>query len=290
MCGQSVGALQKLDEPLTVVPNRGETAEHGEGPVNWGFYRTGSTKHETGKGAKTRMDKRAPQHGNYLTILTERGHLSATGPEHGVKSDLTKVFEQNINVPAPSKYIKQRDWTKNHEGKFFKKDRETFTEETMRRAKSLTKACPGFYKQSEKPKENKIKGHYQQKAKHRVIWDEFYAKGKAASKGQLYNTTLKGKEYARTPKMHVYPRERKDNVLTGWRIKKDTEPGPGSYDNEPISWKGPRPIWNKEKKVTYMETHMTKKKPIPAPGLYKGVESGIDKQLSSPLKQQERLA
>jgi hypothetical protein len=182
MCGQSVGALQKLDEPLTVVPNRGETAEHGEGPVNWGFYRTGSTKHETGKGAKTRMDKRAPQHGNYLTILTERGHLSATGPEHGVKSDLTKVFEQNINVPAPSKYIKQRDWTKNHEGKFFKKDRETFTEETMRRAKSLTKACPGFYKQSEKPKENKIKGHYQQKAKHRVIWDEFYAKGKAASK------------------------------------------------------------------------------------------------------------
>jgi len=285
--------MQKLDEPLTVVPLSGENADHGEVPVNWGFYRTGSTEHQSGKGAKTRMEKRAPQHGRYLTILTERGHLSASGPETRCKSNLTKVFEQNHKMPAPSQYVKQRDWTKNHEGKFLKKDRETFTEQHMREAKALTKACPGFYKQSEKPKDGKIIGHYKQAAKHRIIWDEFYAKGKAASKGPLYKTERRGKEFNRTPKMSVYPRERKDNVLTGWRIKKDSEPGPGSYDNNPpIKQNCPRPIWTKEKKVTYMETHMNKKKPIPAPGLYKGVESGIDKQISSPLKefQQERLA
>ena len=67
------------------------------------------------------------------------------------------------------------------------------------------------------------------------MWDEFYAKGKSVSKGQLYHVTQRGKEWKRTPKMHVYPRERKDNVIPDWRIKKDSEPGPGSYANvEPI--------------------------------------------------------
>lgn len=142
--------------------------------------------------------------------------------------------------------------------------------------------------------------------KHRIIWDEFYAKGKLdpytkcdkltdydPKKGQLLNVTGRGKEFNRTPKMHVYPRDRKDCVVTGWRIKKDNEPGPGSYANtEPIKVNNPRPILGKEKKVTYMETHMNKKRPIPAPGLYKNVENGIDKEISSPLKvfQQERIS
>ena len=50
MCGQSVAALAKLEDPLTVVPLPGEDEQHGEGPVQWGFYRGGSTKHASGKG------------------------------------------------------------------------------------------------------------------------------------------------------------------------------------------------------------------------------------------------
>ena len=69
--GQSVGAW--MDEALTVVPLKGEEAHHGPGPVTWGFYRPRSTKHATGKGAKSRTEHREPQHGHYLTILTEQG-------------------------------------------------------------------------------------------------------------------------------------------------------------------------------------------------------------------------
>ena len=165
-----------------------------------------------------------------------------------------------------------------------KKNRETFTEEAQKNAKKLTKACPGFYKKSEKPKDGKVHGHYKPAAKHRIIWDEYYAKGKEVSKGQLYLTTARGKEFNRTPKLNFYPRERTDNILSGWKIKKDGEPGPGSYDNTPMMAKETRQIWNKEKKVTFMETHIKKKKPIPAPGLYKNVESAKDKAISSSLK------
>jgi hypothetical protein len=57
------------------------------------------------------------------------------------------------------------------------KERETFTEEVMREGKK-TKGCPGFYKNSEAPFKDKIPGHYKQKVKQRIMWDEFYALGK----------------------------------------------------------------------------------------------------------------
>ena len=93
-------------------------------------------------------------------------------------------------MPGPT--LKQRDWTKNHQGKFLKQTRETFTEEIQRKAKALTKACPGYYKLADKARDGKIPGHYKQEAKHRIVWDEFYAKGKAASKGPLFHTTQRG--------------------------------------------------------------------------------------------------
>ena len=67
--GQSVGAW--MEEALTVVPLKGEEADHGEPPVAWGFYRPGTTNNATTKGAKSRTEHREPQHGHYLTILTE---------------------------------------------------------------------------------------------------------------------------------------------------------------------------------------------------------------------------
>ena len=70
-----------------------------------------------------------------------------------------------------------------------KKNRETFTVETMRKAKALTKACPGYYKKSEKPKDDvKVQGHYKPATKHRIIWDEYYEKGKAAGKVSNHHT------------------------------------------------------------------------------------------------------
>jgi hypothetical protein len=126
-----------------------------------------------------------------------------------------------------------------------KKSRETFTEEIQRQAKAFTKACPGFYKNADKGTETKIHGHYKPEAKHRIVWDEFYAKGKSVTKGQLYNVTQRGKEFKRTPKKHLYPRDRKDVVIPDWRIKKDREPGPGSYDFQPIKNNDPRPVFAK---------------------------------------------
>ena len=69
----------------------------------------------------------------------------------------------------------------------FKKPRETFTEETMRKAKALTKAGPGFYKEAEKPKVDKIYGFYKQKAKFRIVMDPAIAMGKATP-GHKYKT------------------------------------------------------------------------------------------------------
>ena len=76
--------------------------------------------------------------------------------------------------------------------------------------------------------------------------------------------------------MMIHPRKREDVVMTGWKIAKDNEPGPASYNNEPVKVKNPRQVWSKEKKVTYMEKHMHFKKPIPAPGFYKGTEKAVD--------------
>jgi hypothetical protein len=83
--------------------------------------------------------------------------------------------------------------------------------------------------------------------------------------------------------LNFYPRERKLDVQSSWKIKKDDEPGPGAYENTPALKTQPRQIWAKEKKVTYMETHMNKKKPIPAPGIYKDVEVAKDKAISARL-------
>ena len=66
--GQSVGAW--MDEALTVVPLKGEEAQHGEGPVVWGSYRPRSTSHIL-KGTKSSAEHREPARGHYLTILTE---------------------------------------------------------------------------------------------------------------------------------------------------------------------------------------------------------------------------
>jgi hypothetical protein len=55
----------------------------------------------------------------------------------------------------------------------------------MRHGKK-TKGCPGYYKESEKPKEEKIHGHYKSKDKMRIVWDEFYAAGKRST-GYKYN-------------------------------------------------------------------------------------------------------
>ncbi len=88
--------------------------------------------------------------------------------------------------------------------------------------------------------------------------------------------TGRGKEFNRTPKTLIHPRKREDNVIEGWRIKKDSEPGPASYNNEPVKNKKTRMILGKEKKVAYMETHITRKKIIPGVGTYKQVEKAVD--------------
>ena len=108
----------------------------------------------------------------------------------------------------------------------------------------------------------------------------------------MYKIEKRGNEFQRTLQANIYPRNPKEIKYTHWKIKKDKEPGPGTYNNTPIEVLSPRQIIGKDKKVTYMDKHIAKKKKIPSPGLYKNVESGIDKCLSAPLKefQVERLA
>lgn len=79
----------------------------------------------------------------------------------------------------------------------------------MREGKK-TKGCPGYYKDSEKPKEEKIHGHYKSKDKMRIVWDEFYAAGKRSA-GLRHNSkaaeaTIKIKP-RRTDTL-IYPRQR----------------------------------------------------------------------------------
>merc|ERR1712086_87595 len=71
----------------------------------------------------------------------------------------------------------------------------------------------------------------------------------------------------RTPKFSYYPKERKDNlkgVFTGpalmSHIKKDSEPGPGSYDNKPVMKKSTVYSLGKQKKISYMEKLIIAKK------------------------------
>jgi len=101
----------------------------------------------------------------------------------------------------------------------------------------------------------------------------------------LILTLFQIKLKARTPKFSYHPKERKDNVkgvYTGpslmTAIKKDNEPGPGSYDNKPIKRKTHDFALGKEKKVSYMEKHIIKKKPIPAPNHYKGKEAAQERR------------
>ena len=82
--------------------------------------------------------------------------------------------------------------------------------------------------------------------------------------------------------MQYHPRDRKDNVkgvFTGpslmTTIKKTSEPGPGSYDNKPVMKKSTQYTYGKDKKVSYMEKHITfQKKNIPDSGKYKDKEWG----------------
>jgi hypothetical protein len=80
--------------------------------------------------------------------------------------------------------------------------------------------------------------------------------------------------------MQMYPKNRTEMKASTWRIPKDGEPGPCSYKNEPVKPTSARPLWGKEKKVTYMETHMNKVKALPAPGKYAKAESARDKATS----------
>jgi len=89
----------------------------------------------------------------------------------------------------------------------------------------------------------------------------------------------------RTPKFSYFPKDRKDNVkgvYTGpslmTAIKKDSEPGPGSYDNKPVKRKTHDFALGKDKKVSYMEKHINNKKHIPAPSYYKGKEGGMERR------------
>ena len=143
-------------------------------PQTWGFYNTqvSGIHYKSGQFSNSRGEKAAKP--SYLTILTE---------QRKSKSDLTKVFPQTHKWPCPTAYIKQADWKKDvkGEGKFTKTKRTTFTEEVMAYNKQW-KTCPGFYKDAEKPKggisDKRIPGHYKQKAKQRIIWDEPIAAGK----------------------------------------------------------------------------------------------------------------
>jgi len=108
-------------------------------------------------------------------------------------------------------------------------------------------------------------------------------KGGVTQNWQVAEAEIKLK--ARTPKFSYHPKERKDNVkgvYTGpslmTAIKKDNEPGPGSYDNKPIKRKTHDFALGKEKKVSYMEKHIIKKKPIPAPNHYKGKEAAQERR------------
>jgi hypothetical protein len=48
-------------------------------------------------------------------------------------------------------------------------------------------------------------------------------------------------------------------------IKKDSEPGPGSYDNNPVMKKSTVYSLGKQKKISYMEKLIIAKKAIPGP-------------------------
>lgn len=230
---------------------------------------------------------------------------------------------QTTSNPCPTKYsgaVKHLDWkdAKNtaNGGKMSKKARITFTQDVMRQSKEIyaTKSgdtfenrvinegkvrvpCPGFYKDSEKAKDNRILGgqkYTTKDARPKGEWipgivienkempdtsTKVYAtpapnqktrRDGVTHKWQVAEAEIKLKP--RTPKFSYYPKERKDNlkgVFTGpalmSHIKKDSEPGPGSYDNKPVMKKSTVYSLGKQKKISYMEKLITAKKAIPGP-------------------------
>lgn len=96
-------------------------------------------------------------------------------------TDLNKVFMQSMKNPCPTKYVHHKNWKDSKNvapgGKILKKERVTFTQEIMRTSKKLYAdkdglthegrvidekkvkvPCPGWYKESEVPKETRILG------------------------------------------------------------------------------------------------------------------------------------
>jgi len=178
--------------------------------------------------------------------------------------------------------------------------------------------CPGFYKNSENPKDDKKEGETYGKilgnskvstkdARPKNQWNPALVvenkdmpdtctkvyitpapNQKTKRNGETHTWNVAEAEIKlkhRTPKFTYFPKDRKENVkgvFTGpslmTAIKKDSEPGPGSYDNCPILRKPIKYSYGKDKKVSYMEKHIIFKKGIPAPSHYKEKEKAMERR------------